>query len=62
MDWWQWLLLIYWIGVPVSGFLNWFMLFGSGGYVTYPSVIVRNAFLWPVMLPIVFGMFLQSRD
>lgn len=61
MTWWQWLLLIWAIGVPVSFVLNILMLVSSGGYVTSMLAIVRNAFLWPVMLPIVFGMYLESR-
>lgn len=60
MTWWLWLLIIYGIGIPISGALNVIMLVGSGGYVSYPMAIVRNAFLWPIMLPVLVGMWIQS--
>lgn len=61
MTWWQWLLLIWAIGIPISFVLYILMLVGSGGYISSMLVVVRNSILWPVMLPIVFGMYLESR-
>lgn len=61
MTLWQWLLVIWGVGVPIGGALNVLMLLGSGGFVTRPLAILRNAILWPVMLPFLFGMYLQSR-
>lgn len=50
MAWWHWLLLIYIIGVPFSGLLMVVMAYVSGGYITRPLVVVRNALLWPVAI------------
>lgn len=61
MAWWQWSLIIWATGVPISALVNVALLVGSGGYVSYWPGIIRNALLWPVMLPIVFVSILAGR-
>ncbi len=57
----KWAIGIWAAGIIPAMFVNIWLLIGSGGIVTRPDVIVRNGILWPVMLPLVIGMFLESR-
>ena len=57
----QWIVVVWMCGVPVGAAVNVGVLLGSGGYVTSWLAILRNALLWPVMMPLVIGMYLESR-
>lgn len=58
----KWLLGIWMAGMLPAMAINVGLLVGSGGFVTRPGAIVRNGILWPVMLPLVIGMFIAERD
>ena len=49
-------------GIIPAMAVNVALLIGSGGFVTRPGAIVRNGLLWPIMLPVVIGMFIAESE
>jgi len=50
MSWLAWA-AIYGVGAIGTALFNAGTLLFSGGVITYPLAILRNAILWPLMLP-----------
>lgn len=57
---WAWIGIAYGAGAIATGLFNVGTLILSGGMVTRPGIILRNAILWPIMLPVLILDWLKN--